>query len=238
MRIHATYGESISSILDVFEAAHQAEVAEGRSGFWGIRWAIDHAETVRPEELQRIRALGGGIAVQNRMAYAGEFFAERYGREAAATAPPIRDMIEMGIPVGVGTDATRVASYNPWIALWWLVTGKTVGGTALRDERNLLSRAEALQLYTVGSAWFSGEEAVKGRLAPGQFADLAVLTEDYFTIPEDRIAALESVLTVTGGRIVHGAGDYASLAPALPKIELAWSPVAHYGGWQGSTQVD
>lgn len=231
LRIHATYGESIRNILDVFEAAHQAEVAEQRPGFRGIRWAIDHAETVRPSELRRIKALGGGIAVQNRMAYAGEFFAERYGREAAAAAP-IRDMIEMGIPVGAGTDATRVASY-PWVALWWLVTGKTVGGAALQGERHRLSRAEALQLYTVGSAWFSGEEAVKGRLAPGQYADLAVLTDDYFTIQEDRIPALESVLTITGGQIMHGAGEYAPMAPVLPAVEPAWSPVAHYGGWQG-----
>lgn len=233
LRIHATYGESIKNILDVFEAAHQAEVAERRPGFRGIRWAIDHAETVRPAELRRIKALDGGIAVQDRMAYGGELFAERYGREAAATAPPIRDMIEMGIPVGAGTDATRVASYNPWVSLWWLVTGKTVGGTALRSKRHLLSRAEALQLYTVGSAWFSGEEALKGRLAPGQFADLAVLTDDYFSVPEDRIRAIESVLTVTGGQIVHGAGDYASLAPALPAVDPSWSPVAHFGGWQG-----
>jgi predicted amidohydrolase YtcJ len=110
IRIHATYDESIGHIMDVFEAAHRAEVEAGHSGFRGTRWAIDHAETVSRENLARIAALGGGIAIQDRMAFAGEFFAERYGEETARRAPPIRDMIELGIPVGAGSDATRVAS--------------------------------------------------------------------------------------------------------------------------------
>lgn len=231
IRIHATYDESIKHIMDVFEAAHRAEVEAGQSGFRGIRWAIDHAETASRENLERIAALGGGVAIQNRMSFAGEFFAERYGEEMTRRAPPIRDMIELGIPVGAGSDATRVASYNPWVALSWLVTGKTVGGAALRDERHCLSREEALALYTTGAAWFSGEEARKGRLAPGQYADLAVLSDDYFSVPEDRIRAIESVLTVTGGQIVHGAGPFEGAAPELPP---AWSPVAHFGGYYRS----
>ncbi|MGC3875061.1 amidohydrolase [Halomonas sp. GXIMD04776] len=231
IRIHATYDESVGHILDVFEAAHAAEREAGRPGFAGVRWAIEHAETVSVENLRRIAALGGGVAIQARMAYAGEYFIERYGQDLAARAPPIRDMIELGIPVGAGTDATRVASYNPWIALHWLVTGKTVGGTETRAERHRLSREEALSLYTVGSAWFSGEEALKGRLAPGQFADLAVLSADYLAVPEEEITEIESVLTVTGGNIVHGAGPFADLAPELPKVSPEWSPVSRFGGY-------
>ncbi|MFD1327196.1 amidohydrolase [Mycoplana ramosa] len=234
IRIHATYDESIGHVMDVFEAAHRAEVEAGGSGFRGIRWAIDHAETVSRKNLERIAALGGGVAIQNRMAFAGEFFAERYGEEMTRQAPPIRDMIELGIPVGAGTDATRVAGYNPWISLWWLVTGKTVGGTPLRDPRHLLSREEALGLHTTGAAWFSGEEARKGRLAPGQYADLAVLSEDYFSVPEDRIPSIERVLTVTGGQIVYGADSFGDLAPELPPIQPAWSPVAQFGGFHRS----
>jgi predicted amidohydrolase YtcJ len=234
IRLHATYDESIGHIMDVFEAADRAEVEAGNSGFRGIRWAIDHAETVSRENLARIAALGGGIAIQDRMAFAGEFFAERYGEEKARRAPPIRDMIELGIPVGAGSDATRVAGYNPWITLSWLVTGKTVGGTPLRDERHLLSREEALKLHTTGSAWFSGEEARKGRLAPGQYADLAVLSDDYFAAPEDRIPAIESVLTVTGGQIVYGAGPFGDLAAELPPVQPDWSPVTQFGGYYRS----
>ena len=231
IRIHATYDESVGHIMDVFEEAHRLEREAGRSGFDGVRWAIEHAETVTRENLERIAALGGGVAIQARMAYAGEYFVERYGAEAAADAPPIRDMIELGIPVGAGTDATRVASYNPWEALEWLVTGETVGGLATRDERNRLSRMEALALYTVGSAWFSGEEAIKGRIAPGQFADLAVLTDDYADVAEDAIGDIESVLTIVGGNVTYGAEEFEGLAPALPAIRPEWSPVAAFGGY-------
>ena len=232
IRIHATYDESISHIMDVFEEAHRLEREAGRSGFAGVRWTIDHAETVSRENLERIAALGGAIAVQARMAYAGEYFVERYGEEAAANAPPIRDMIELGIPVGAGTDATRVASHNPWVALHWLVTGETVGGMKTRSERHLLSREEALAHYTVGSAWFSGEEALKGRIAPGQFADLAVLSADYFAVPENEIPDIESVLTITGGEIVHADGPFEGRAPDLPPVSPEWSPVARFGGYQ------
>ena len=231
IRIHATYDESVGHIMDVFEEAHRLEREAGRSGFDGVRWAIEHAETVTRENLERIAALGGGVAIQARMAYAGEYSVERDGAEAAADAPPIRDMIELGIPVGAGTDATRVASYNPWEALEWLVTGETVGGLATRDERNRLSRMEALALYTVGSAWFSGEEAIKGRIAPGQFADLAVLTDDYADVAEDAIGDIESVLTIVGGNVTYGAEEFEGLAPALPAIRPEWSPVAAFGGY-------
>lgn len=233
-RLHATYDQSIGRFLDVFEEIDRTERAAGRRGFAGIRWFIDHAETVTPRNLDRIRALGGGIAVQNRLAFAGEEFVERYGAAAAAAAPPIREMLRRGIPVGGGTDGTRVSGYNPWLSLHWLVTGKTLGGLQMASPANRLTREEALRLWTVGSAWFSGEEAIKGRIAPGQLADFAVLSEDYMTIPEDRIRNLESVLTVVGGDAVFGTGAFAPLSPSLPAVSPAWSPVAHFGGyWTG-----
>ncbi|MFC6708821.1 amidohydrolase [Paracoccus cavernae] len=232
IRIHATYDESVGHIMDVFEEADRLEREAGRSGFAGVRWAIDHAETISRGNIERIAKLGGGIAVQARLAYAGEFFKERYGGDVTANAPPIRDMLELGVPVGAGSDSTRVASYNPWVAMEWLVTGKTLGGEETRTGRQLLTREEALELYTVGSAWFSGEDALKGRLAPGQFADLAVLSDDYLTVPADDIGAIESLLTFTGGKVVYGAGPYAARMTALPAVCPDWSPVAQYGGWQ------
>src|SRR4030095_559187 len=145
--------------------------------------------------IERIKTLGGGIAVQDRMAFQGEYFVDRYGKQQAQRTPPVRRMLEMGVPVGAGTDATRVSSYNPFVSLYWLVTGKTVGGTALYPEAHRLERMEALRLYTVGSSWFSVEEGTKGAIVPGQLADLAVLSADYFSIPEEQIKGLESVLT-------------------------------------------
>jgi predicted amidohydrolase YtcJ len=226
IRQHATYDQSISRILDVFEPIFH------ETGY-RARWGIDHAETISPRNIARIKAMGGGIAIQDRMAFAGEFFAERYGPEAAAHAPPIRQMLDAGLTVGAGTDATRVASYNPWISLYWMVTGRTVGGMQLASPENRLSREEALRLYTVGSAWFSGEEEVKGKIAPGQLADFAILSADYLTVPEEQIRRIESVLTVTGGDVVYSASPFTTFTPEpLPPMSPAWSPVAAFGGYQ------
>jgi predicted amidohydrolase YtcJ len=217
-RIHATYDESIDRFLAVFERVN------GREPF-RTRFIIDHAETISPRNIERIKALGGGIAIQHRMAFQGEYFVDRYGAEAARATPPIGRMLEMGVPIGAGTDATRVASYDPWVGLYWLTTGKTLGGMPLYDEANVPSREEALRLWTHGSAWFSGEADVKGTLAPGMHADLAVLAADYMSVPPEEIRRINAVLTMVGGRVVHGEGDFADLAPPLPPTSPDWSPV-------------
>jgi hypothetical protein len=228
-RLHATYDETITRALDVYEEVNR-EVP-----FDGLHWFFDHCETISDRNIERVRRLGGGIAVQNRMAFQGEYFVDRYGKGQAARTPPIKRMLEMGVPVGAGTDATRVSSYNPFVALYWLVTGNTVGGLNLYPEGNRLDRMEALRLYTVGSSWFSSEEGKKGAIAPGQLADLAVLSADYFSIPEEGIKGLESVLTVVGGKIVYGAGEFGHLSPPPLPVSPDWSPVKHYGGYAGAT---
>ncbi|PZQ64414.1 MAG: amidohydrolase [Phenylobacterium zucineum] len=225
-RLHATYDETITRALDVFEKVNR-EIP-----FDGLHWFFDHAETISPRNIDRIAALGGGIAVQHRMAYQGEYFAERYGPKAAEATPPIKRMMDAGLPVGAGTDATRVASYNPWVSLSWLVTGKTVGGMRLYPAANRLDRETALRLWTEGNTWFSNEAGKKGQIKAGQLADLAVLSDDFFSVAEDDIAHLSSVLTVLGGQVVHGAGDYDPLAPELPKPMPEWSPVRVFGGYQ------
>jgi len=227
-RLHATYDESITRFLDVFEAVHR-DVP-----FDGLHWFFDHAETISARNIDRVRALGGGIAIQHRMSYQGEYFVARYGREAAARTPPIAAMLAAGLPVGAGTDGTRVASYNPWAALAWLVTGRTVGGLELYPLANRLDRTEALRLYTVGSSWFSSEEAKKGRIAPGQLADVAVLSADYFDVPEEAIRSIESVLTVVGGRIVWATEEFAAHAPPPLPVRPDWSPVGVYGANRGT----
>ena len=226
IRIHATYNESITRILDVFERVF------GATGY-KARWCIDHAETISAENIARVKKMGGGIAVQNRMAFAGEIFADRYGKEASAAAPPLREMIKAGLPLGAGTDATRVSSHNPWVSIYWMVSGKTVGGTQLASRENRLTREEALRLYTIGSAWFSGEEHLKGRIAPGQLADFAILSADYNTVAEEEIKDIESLLTVTNAEIVYAVEAFEKFAPpALPPVQPKWSPVARFGGYQ------
>jgi hypothetical protein len=228
-RLHATYDESISRFLDIFESVNR-DVP-----FSGLRWFFDHAETITPRNLERVKALGGGIAIQDRMAFQGEYFQARYGKAAAEHSPPFRQMLEMEIPVGLGTDATRVASYNPWVSLYWLVTGRTVGRMQLYQEANRLDRLEALRLYTVGSSWFSGEEGNKGMIAPGQLADMAVLSADYFTVSEEAIKGIESVLTIVGGKVVYGAEEFGSIAPPPLPVSPDWSPGGRYGGYHPGT---
>ncbi len=223
-RLHATYNETISRALDVFEKVNRD------TPFDGLHWFFDHAETIDARNIDRIAALGGGIAVQHRMAYQGEYFAERYGAEAAERTPPVAAMLAAGVPVGAGTDATRVASYNPWASLAWLITGRTVGGLRLYPPRNRLDRETALRLWTDANTWFSNEGGKKGRIEKGQLADLAVLSDDYFSVVESDIPQLRSVLTLLGGDIVHGEAEFRNLAPPLPRPMPDWSPVARLGG--------
>ncbi|GLX70991.1 amidohydrolase [Paenibacillus glycanilyticus] len=224
-RLHATYGESITRFLDVFERVNK-EVP-----FKDLRWILDHAETIREKDLERVVELGGSIAVQSRMAFQGEYFVERYGAEAAENAPPIGKMIKHGLHVGVGTDATRVASYNPWVALYWLVTGKTLGGLSLYPESNRVERHEALRMYTSGNAWFSKEEDVKGQIKEGHYADFSILSDNFLLVPEEAIKKMESVFTVVGGKIVYGTNEFESLSPPAPKASPDWSPHNVFGGY-------
>ncbi len=228
-RIHATYDESIERFLNVIEQVNERKP-------FATRFIIDHAETVSEKNIERIGALGGGIAIQHRMAFQGEYFVNRYGSDAAKATPPVKKMIELGVPVGAGTDATRVASYNPWVCLYWLTTGKTVGGLPLYDEKNLLDRQTALKLWTKGSAWFSGESSVKGALKQGELADLVVLSDDYFSIDPEEIKNIESVMTVLGGKIVYAAAEFKQDDSPLPPASPTWSPVRKFGGYWRATE--
>ncbi|NKJ07542.1 amidohydrolase [Rhizobium sp. SG741] len=225
-RMHATYDETISRALDVFEKVNQDIPLEG------LNWFFDHAETISDQSIDRIAALGGGIAVQHRMAYQGEYFVERYGHGAAEATPPIARMLDKGVKVSAGTDATRVASYNPWVSLSWMITGKTIGGMQLYPRANCLDREAALRMWTENVTWFSNEEGKKGRIEKGQFADLIVPDKDFFACAEDEISFLSSELTMVGGKIVYGAGPFAELdenpvPPAMPD----WSPVRSFKGY-------
>lgn len=223
-RLHATYNESINRMLDVFEKVNRD------IPFNGLHWLFDHAETISEKNIERVKALGGGIAVQHRMAFQGEYYAARYGAEAVKQTPPIAKMLAVELPVGLGTDATRVASYNPWTALYWLVSGRTVGGMQMYDDNNRLSRDVALELWTAGSAWFSSEQGKKGRIKAGQLADLVVLSKDYFKVTEEEIKGIESVLTLVDGKVVYAAGAFMPLAPPSIPVLPEWSPVVNVPG--------
>lgn len=218
-RIHATYDESITRMLAVLEKINKSMPLSK------VRWSFDHAETISDENLARVKALGGGFAIQGRMAFAGEYFSERYGAEQARRSPPVRKMLEMGIPVAMGTDGTRVSSFNPWDTYYWAVTGKTVGGLQLYGEENTLDRLTALRLFTLGSAWMSGEENDKGALRPGMLADLAILDRDILSVDESQLRGTQAELTVVDGEIAYSAGSLVEATPPPPAAIPAWSPV-------------
>ena len=248
-RLHATYGESIERELGIFEKLD----AEIPGCLQSLRWFIDHAETVAKRDIARIKALGGGIAIQHRMAFQGEYFIKRYGEKEAAHSPPLSLMRQAGVHVGAGTDGTRVATYNPWVSLQWLVTGQTVGGQALYAPNttgcdplsNCPSRMDALRMWTADNAWFSFDDQRKGALLPGLYADLAVLKHDYFDLPATQISLTEAEMTMLGGRIVYvdpqAASRYSAttLPPefSIESITPSWSPVRLFGGYHlaGST---
>lgn len=224
-RIHATYDESIDRDLAVIE-----KVAKD-TPLHGLRWFFDHAETISDKQLKRVKALGGGIAVQNRMYFQGELYWKQYGAQTRQM-PPIKKMLEMNIPIGLGTDGTRVSSYGPWPSIYWAVTGKTAGGLSLWQPQDVLSRYQALKLMTRGSAWMSGEEKLKGTLAKGQYADIVILPQDYFTMDVEQIKNLESALTIVNGKVVYAGEQFKQLAPPALDVKPDWSPVKYYGGYQ------
>jgi len=224
-RQHTTFDSTASRVLNVLEQVNRDVPLKK------LRWGLDHCETLTPQTLERVAALGGSISIQNRMTLDGEAFLAKYGAQVAADAPPIRRIREMGIPLACGTDGNRATSYNPWLGVQWLLTGKTLGGAKLQGDRNLLDRTEALRLYTAGGAWIAGEEDKKGRIAPGMLADLAILSADYFAVSYDQVGQLESLLTMVGGRVVYAAGAYARLDPPPPPSLPDWLPVRHYGGY-------
>jgi predicted amidohydrolase YtcJ len=228
-RMHISYNENITPFLDAMETMNQTTPLDG------LKWSIEHAETITPENISRVKALGGGIALDPKMALHGDGFIKTYSREKALETPRLRALVDSGIPLAMTTDAFRATTFNPWVAINWVVTGRSVSGKEVLAENNRLSRVEALHLFTRGAAWFTDAETEMGRIAPGNLADFALLDRDYFSVPEDEIKLVTSVLTVMDGRVVFGAGDYSSLAPSLPDILPAWSPIKYYGGYYAGT---
>tara|TARA_Y100000815_G_scaffold275684_1_gene316070 strand:- start:34969 stop:36798 length:1830 start_codon:yes stop_codon:yes gene_type:complete len=224
-RMHISYNENITPFLDALEAIDQ------KTPFDGLRWSIEHAETIDLDNVARVKKLGGGIALDMKMAMHGDSFIKTHGLEKASRTPRLRQLYDSGVPLTMSTDAFRVSSYNPWIGISWMTTGKTVSGTEILAKDNRLTRTEALKLLTVGPTWFEGQEGEMGKIIPGHLADFVLLNKDYFTVPDEEIKTISSVLTVVDGRVVFGAEAYKELSPKLPETLPKWSPVNYYGGY-------
>jgi predicted amidohydrolase YtcJ len=202
LTMHWGNDASVNQLLDIFEAVNKEVPIKD------LRWSIAHLNDASEQNLRRMKDLGVGWTVQDAMYFGGDQFRQTSGVEAARRAPPVVTAAKLGVAIGAGTDAHRVASYNPFTALQWFLDGKTVAGVAIRGPEETPSRAEALRLYTLGSAWFSFDETQRGSLEIGKLADLAVLSKDYLTVPVDQIGGIESLLTMVGGKIVYSASPY------------------------------
>ncbi len=203
---HWNNDRSVHHLLDVLERVNrEIPIAP-------LRWSIAHLNDASDASLARMKSLGVGWAMQNAMYFDGERFIAERGSAAARRAPPIMSALRIGVHTGAGTDAHRVMSYNPFVALQWLLDGRTTAGTPVRSVEEIPSRQEALRLYTSGSAWFDHSEGRRGTLEKGKLADLAVLSKDYLKVPVNEIGGIESLLTMVGGKIVYAAGPYEKLA--------------------------
>lgn len=224
-RMHISYDENITPFLDALEDLDET------MPLTGLRWSIEHAETISPTNIARVKALGGGIALDTKMALHADGFIKTHGRDKARLTPRLRQLVDSGIPLAMSTDAFRAATFNPWLGISWMVSGKSVSGSEALAPENRLSRADALGLFTRGPAWFMFAESEMGMIAPGHLADFALLDRDYFSVPESEIKSIASVLTVMDGRVVYGAQDYSALSPSLPEILPVWSPIKYFGGY-------
>jgi predicted amidohydrolase YtcJ len=202
---HWQGGASVHHLLEVLERVNrEVPIAP-------LRWSIAHLNDGAPAAFERMKALGVGWTMQDAMYYEGERALKERGESVLRRMPPLRTALRAGVMIGAGTDAHRVANYNPFVALRWMLDGKSAGGVALRGADETPDRLQALRMYTSGSAWFTFDEGRRGTLAPGMLADLAVLSADYLTVPVEQIGAIHSVLTMVGGRVVHAQEQYAPL---------------------------
>ena len=193
---------SIHHLLDVYERINrEMPIAK-------LRWSIAHLNNGTEATFARMKALGIGWAMQDAMYYDGERELKERGADALRRMPPMRTAMKAGVVIGAGTDAHRVANYNPFIALRWMLDGKSAGGVALRGPEETPTRLEALRMYTSGSAWFAHDDARRGSLVVGKLADLAVLDKDYLTVPVEQIGGIQSLLTLVGGRVVYADSQY------------------------------
>jgi predicted amidohydrolase YtcJ len=202
LTMHWGRDASVDQLLTIFERVNK-EVPIAN-----LRWSIAHLNDASAQSLQRMKTLGVGWTVQDAMYFGGEQFLQQAGREAASRVPPVVSGSKIGVAVGAGTDAHRVASYNPFTSLQWFLDGKTVAGVPLRGPEETPDRAAALRFYTLGSAWFSHDDDKRGSLERGKLADLAVLSKDYLTVPVDQVGTIESVLTIVGGKVVYAAESF------------------------------
>ena len=199
VQMHLMHPETTDLVIDLWSQIHADTPIDG------LRWSIVHGQSITPDHTARLAGMGCGVISEALLRMGGEHAIEIWGEDRVAFAPHIRKLQEEGIRVAVGSDGLRVATYNPFATLQWLITGRSLAGAQIWDAGNVLDRHEALALLTREAAWFSFEEDTRGRIQPGYLADLAVLSDDYFSVPDTELPEIRSAMTLVGGRVVWDA---------------------------------
>jgi predicted amidohydrolase YtcJ len=202
IQIHWNPDRTVHDLLDVVANVNKDYSVRN------LRWSVLHLYNASEENLKRMQALGLIWGVQDGLYFGGERLQKDVGAETA---------LKMGIVVTAGTDARRVSSYNPFVSLQWYLDGTTIGGVKTRGEAEAPSRRQALEMYTRNTAYAANDDDTRGTLEAGQFADLAVLSADYLTVPVKEIGKIKSVLTMVGGNVVYAAAPFAGIEPPKPR---------------------
>ncbi len=195
---HSLTPQDFQVIIDGWQQVHDALPTPGIAE---QRWVLAHVPFISREYADRLAALGGGVSVLGGWRY--------ISGTAEANGPPFRMLAESGIPMGMSSDGMQISPLNPWLGIYYVVTGRNARGELINAGQTL-PRDAALRLYTAANGWFLGEEDEIGTIEPGRYADLVVLSDDYFdaaAVSDEAIRDIVSVLTIVGGRIVHGDAD-------------------------------
>ncbi|KAI1813385.1 amidohydrolase family-domain-containing protein [Poronia punctata] len=189
LEVHSLTDTDFQTQIHTFEAINTNTSVED------LRWVVAHVPQITPDYLQRLKRLGGGVDLSGWQYLAGT------GPQAG---PPFKDIMTSGIPAGMGGDGMQIAPLSPWIHAYYATTGKNALGEQINTGQQI-SRQDALYLYTRANQWFLGgaDEKRLRSLEVGRLGDLVVLNHDYFTVPDEQLKKIRSILTVVGGRIVH-----------------------------------
>lgn len=162
-----------------------------------LRWVVAHVPFITEEWVNRLKAIGGGLSLTGWRYLSGS---------VTGNGPPFRMIVDNGIPTGMSSDGMQIAPMNPWLHMYYATTGRNALGVVINGSQTI-SREEVLRLYTADNGWFLREEEKLGTIESGKLADLVVLDRDYFSVPDEDLKKIRSVLTVVDGQIVHDTGD-------------------------------
>ena len=189
---------AVQNLAGLRQVVDEYEAVNRERDITKLRWVVHHVPEVNKDLLDRLKALGCGVEM-------GAFRWVTSSDPKVVAGPPFRTIFDHGIQTGIHGDGVHIAPLNPWLHIYYAVTGVNSFGDAVNPGQQL-TRAEALQLFTRNNSWFLHMEEKIGTISPGKLGDLAVLDRDYFTVPDAEIKKLRSALTIVNGRIVHDTG--------------------------------